>query len=533
MSTYISEDDLTIKIGNKTIINGSKIVLNQKTKYGLVGPNGCGKSTLINWICQKLGSLSIQPYVITQHIEIDNEDQTVYDYMLRANPSIYSTNKKVEELESKEEMTDEELDQYNQLTSSFEYSEYSAYVSETKKILKGLGIVDYLKPIKFYSGGWRMRVTIARSLISKPPILIMDEPTNHLDLNAVIWLSNYLVSWKNTLLVVSHQIDFINTFVDVIWYIGSPDFGVPKLYIITGGYSNLQRTLSDISKAASNAYDKYESSLENFRKSKKGKQPPTKLMIEEFIEKNKVPRPPKDYQVKINFPEVNFSVNKSVITLEDVSFSYVKSQPLLSNINLSICLDSRYVIVGENGVGKTTIFKLCEGVIEPSEGTVTKDSRVRVGYYNQQVAESLPLDLTPIEYLQSLKPGLSIEKCRACLSKVGLRKIDSVDPCGIKIADLSGGQKARVSFCSLQIQEPNVILLDEPTNHLDIESIEGLIQGINDFQGAIIMITHDVYVISQISNIEILEVCGKSHSINKFRGEISDYVNKVIAEQDN
>lgn len=539
MSTLISQD-ISITIGNKLIIDDSKLIVNENVKYGIVGPNGCGKSTLVNHIIANLPN-NIQAYMVDQHIEFDSPDQTVLDFMLRANLKIYTINQQIIELESKE-MNEEELELYTNLTESAEYDEYEYYISESKKILKGLGITEYNNKVSKYSGGWRMRLAIAKSLISKPYVLIMDEPTNHLDLNAVIWLTNYLESYKRTLIIVSHQIEFINECVDVIWFIGSPDFKTPKLYSVNGNFGKLQKTLEDIKKSAISAYDKFELGLENLKKGKKGKKPVTSNEIEEYIKKNNIPRPPKPYEVKINFPNIdtNFKPNKSIIRFENVSFSYnlddTLLKPILTNTEFTININSRYVIVGENGVGKTTIFKLCNEEISPTDGSIISDSRVKVAYYNQQVIESLPLDLTPIEYLQSLNHTFDINKCRSYLGKIGLKKQTDNntmqgDPCNIPIRLLSGGQKARVSFCSIQVMEPNVILLDEPTNHLDIESIEGLIQGINEFEGGIVMITHDVYVISNIENIEIYEV--KNQKIQRFNGEIDEYVDKVIKETDN
>lgn len=530
MTTIISEENLSIKIGAKVIIDESKLVVNENQRYGIVGPNGCGKSTLINYIMTHLPE-DMQAYMVDQHIEIASVDQTVLDFMLRADDTIYQINQKVLLLEEKEEMTDEELDMYTELTKSSEYAEYERYVAESKRILKGLGIVEYENQVSNYSGGWRMRLAIAKSLISKPFLLIMDEPTNHLDLNAVIWLSNYLESYTKTLIVVSHQVDFINSVANVIWYIGSPDFGQPKLYSINGNYDKLLKTLSDITKTSTSAYNKFESGLENMRKQKKGKQPYTKSDIEAYIKKNQVSRPPKPYEVKIGFPDVGIKHDRSVIRFDNVSFSYDETKPILVDTEFSINMKSRMVIVGPNGIGKTTIFKLCNETVQPTSGSVMSDSRVKVAYYNQQIIESLPLDMSAIEYLQSLNSTLDINKCRTYLGRIGLKKTDQdkADPCLIPIRNLSGGQKARVSFCSIQVTEPNVILLDEPTNHLDIESIEGLIQGINEYKGGIVMITHDVYVISQVENMELYEV--NDYKISKFRGEIEDYVNQVVQDE--
>jgi ATPase subunit of ABC transporter with duplicated ATPase domains len=544
MTTLISEEKLSIKLGNKLIIDESKLVVNENVRYGIVGSNGCGKSTLIDYIMTKLPQ-NIKAYMVNQHIQFDSNDQTVLNFMLRADSKIYDINQKIIELELKEEMTDDELDTYTNLTESAEYSEYEKYISESKKILKGLGISNYEDKISNYSGGWRMRLAIAKSLISKPYVLIMDEPTNHLDLNAVIWLSNYLQTYTRTLIVVSHQIDFINSCTNVIWYIGTPDFTTPKLYSVNGSYIKLQQTLNDISKTAISAWKKFENGLEAIKKQKQKKkekqnkqQNSSKTDIEAYIKKNSVPRPSKPYEVIIKFPDVTFSNNdRHIIRFEDVSFFYnstIDKKPILSNTEFSIGLKSRYVIVGENGVGKTTIFKLCSGELIPTDGYIIKDERVKIAYYNQQVIESLPLELTPIEYLQLLNSALDIAMCRAYLGKIGLRKqtdIDNGDPCNIPIKKLSGGQKARVSFCSIQVKEPNIILLDEPTNHLDIESIQGLIQGINEYNGGIVMITHDIYVISQINDIKIYEV--KDQKIQIFKGEIEEYVDKVIEDINN
>jgi len=523
MTNYISEK-VSIKLGPKIIVDDSQLTINEGVRYGLVGPNGCGKSTILNYIIEKLPK-DIPAYKVDQHIVFDSEDQTVLDFMLRANQSIYETNQRVEALESLvDELSDEKLEELNELYSSDEYMEYERYVAESKKILNGLGIIKEDIPVRHYSGGWRMRLAIAKALIIKPRMLIMDEPTNHLDLNAVIWLGNYLSRYNRTLIITSHQIDFVNRFVDVLMTIANPDFTVPKLYSVRGDYNRLQRTLSEITKVSTGAYEKFEKEIEKLRK----KSTP-KSVVDKYIKENNVPRPPKPYEVKISFPDVGSIGNNKAIRFEDVNFSYPGSEPLLVDSNFSISMDDRYVIVGPNGIGKTTLFKLCMGELVPTSGHVLLDSRVRIGYYNQQVIESLPLELTPIEYLQSLESGLDIQQCRTLLGKIGLRRVEGSDPCVIPIDKLSGGQKARVSFCAIQARSPHIILFDEPTNHLDIESIEGLIQGINEFDGGVIMITHDVYLISSVENCVLLEY--KDKKVSEYKGgDIEDYIEEMIGE---
>lgn len=507
MTTLLTEEDITIKLGTKIIINSSKIVLNLDSRIGLVGPNGCGKTTILNYIYNNQSLISYNKHIVDQHIKYDSEEQTVLDFMLKTDINIYNINQKIIQLESDNIL---ELNEYQELIQTSEYAAYDKYLSECKKILAGLGIINYDSKISTYSGGWRMKLSIAKGLITNPDILIMDEPTNHLDLDAILWLGDYLSSYNKCLIITSHQVDFINSFSNQIWYVGAPDYRLPKLYIINGNYNKLIRTLNDIKKKAETDYEKLNNKINEMRKQNK-----SKLDIQKYIDKADIPRPPKNNEIKISFPDTEYINSNNIIKFDNVSFGYDK--PILINSDFGISLDDRIVIIGSNGVGKTTLFKLCMGTIKPTNGEVIINNRIKIGYYNQQVIEGIPLDITPLEYIKRLDNTLSIENCRKILSKVGIH-----ETANITIDKLSGGQKARVSFCRLQIKEPNIILLDEPTNHLDIETIEGLIQGINEYNGGIIMITHDTYFINSINNIRVIEM--KDGKLIELKNGMDDYI---------
>ena len=211
--------------------------------------------------------------------------------------------------------------------------------------------------------------------------------------------------------------------------------------------------------------------------------------------------------------------------MNNLSFSY-NDNLIFDNIEFSIQQDSRYIIVGNNGSGKTTLFKLCSSLISPSIGEIIKDDKIKIGYYHQQIIENLPLDSNPIDYLKSLDNNLDDGQCRGILGKIGLKKSKINDPCNNLISNLSGGQKARIALCALNISKPHAILMDEPTNHLDIESINGLIDGINKYNGGVVLITHDVYLIESINNAKIIHIDNKKIKI--FNGDIKDYCNYIL-----
>lgn len=523
LTQTLFHDNVELMVNGKTLINESELTINSNTKYFLVGHNGCGKTTLLNHIYSKLKDTT-DILLIEQDIKITSE-QNIYDFILDADKVLHDTHTEYEKLELIENPSDEQFDNITQLQEYLTQHNWYTYQANAKKILDGLGFIDLENSVKNLSGGWRMRLALGKALLRKPSILLLDEPTNHLDLNAVIWLTNYLTEYKNTLIVVSHQIEFINNLVDIVWYIGNPELTGSKIYKFKGNYYDYLGGLDLIMKEVANKYDKLNKQIEVLRK----KSTPKKE-VDEFIKKNNVLRPAKAYNVTINFPDIPTISSNNIIQFNEVDFSYNDEKNLiLKNINLSISMDSRYVLVGPNGSGKTTFFKLCAGLLKPSYGEVIKDERVRIGWFHQQLVDTLPLDLTPIDYLKKIENKLDDNKCRMYLSKIGLKKQDTFDPCTTLINELSGGQKSRVAFSAIQVKEPNIILMDEPTNHLDIESIEGLIKGINEYNGGILLITHDIHLIKSINGVSLYQLTDLT--IKHFNGDFDEYIDYTLCEK--
>jgi ATP-binding cassette subfamily F protein 1 len=530
-ATATSNEKINITVGTKKLINDSDLVINTETKYFLVGHNGCGKTTLLKHLYEKLTLKKEDVLMIDQDIQIEGTE-TIKEFILNANAELYHKYKQMTELEQIEELTDEQNDIYTELSEYVYANGLSTYLADSNKILKGLGFIDNEKKVSELSGGWRMRLALGKALLYKPNILFLDEPTNHLDINAIIWLTDYLETYSKTLVVVTHQISLLNTIPDEIWLIDDLENNGSHIYTIKGKYRNYIKYMEDLSKKREDTYNKLQKRVEEMRKKSKPKKE-----VDEFIKTNNIIRPPKPYKVTISFEPTNVFTSRNIIELQDVSFSYNDKQ-ILSEIEFAIGFDSRYVIVGENGAGKTTLFKLCLGDLKPTTGDVIRDDRLSIAYYNQQIVEGLPLDMTALEYLSTIPKSVksnikndeSEEKLRGRLGRMGFKKVGDNDPCKIKINDLSGGQKARVALCAIQITNPHIILMDEPTNHLDMESIDALIEAINTFNGGIVVITHDIYLIESIYECQIYEVADKQ--VTRFDGDFDEYCDNVLTRYD-
>jgi ATP-binding cassette subfamily F protein 1 len=390
------------------------------------------------------------------------------------------------------------------------------------KILSGLGFteLDLTRPFKEFSGGWRMRISLARSLYLEPDLLLLDEPTNHLDCEAIIWLDNYLQTWKGTVIIVSHNIGFINSICEYILAIETQ-----KLTQYKGNYNSYKRAYENKYKESVKTWDTYEKNLKILKS--KG----DKKKTEEVIAKScHIKRPPKPFDGLIEFGNPN-QLRGNIISMNNVCFEYSINNPIITNITFGIDSTSRIVLVGPNGSGKSTLIKLMTQEIKPTSGEINFHTHAKFGYYNQHFEEQLPLDCNPVEYLCSLLPiefeglGGKEQTVRSFLGRVRLESSAHKK----LIGELSGGQKARVAIVQLIFMQPNCLILDEPTNHLDIETVETLINGLREYTGAIVVITHDYNLIETI-NARVIMMDPSTKCINTKISSYDEYCKYVLDE---
>ena len=500
--------DFDLSVPGKKLFEKASLMISSKNIYGLLGKNGLGKSTLLKQLSSvrndsHSSAIEIKTLYVEQEILLDNRNpieyvlDSNYKYMEQKN-KLDNVNAILESIEA-DKMTIEHFEFLH--TQAFELNllisnwNQGNEISKVTNILYGLGFseTDLLKESNLFSGGWQMRISLARSLYLEPELLLLDEPTNHLDLEAIIWLSNYLCTWKKTVIIVSHNVGFLNEVCNYMLNIEDK-----KLVEYKGNYYLFKKQFYGMQEKKEKDWRDYDKKVKDLQKKKNDKK-----KVDAFIEKNKVPRPEKPYDVTINFGNPAL-IRSNIIELSDVTFGYSLEKILLNNISFGLAMESKIALVGANGCGKSTIIKLITKEIDSIDGLVNINSQSKIGYYNQHFENQLPIDKSPIEYLLELIPddyiknGMKEQTVREYLGTVKLEPSAHHK----KIGALSGGQKARVAFIKIIFQKPHFLVLDEPTNHLDIETVDALIDGLSRFEGGILVITHDSELIKRL-NCEI------------------------------
>ncbi|CAG0914804.1 unnamed protein product [Notodromas monacha] len=539
----IKVENFSISAKGQDLFLNASLLIAQGRRYGLVGPNGHGKTTLLRHIASRALNIPANIDVLYCEQEVVVEEIPAVEVVLKADVKRTALLEEAKTLEALQEKGDTKVTgRLNEVYDELKAIGADSAEPRARRILAGLGFSKSMQDRKTnqFSGGWRMRISLARALFVEPTLLLLDEPTNHLDLNAVIWLDNYLQGWKKTLLIVSHDQSFLDNVCSDIVHLDQL-----KLHYYKGNYTMFKKMYSQKKKEMLKEYEKQERKIKEMKKSgqsSKQAERKQKEVLTRKQEKNKTKaakanddengpvelmQRPKDYIVKFRFPDPP-PLQTSVLGAYDVTFAYDGQKSLFKKLEFGIDMSSRVAIVGPNGVGKSTFLKLLVGELTPQQGEVRKHHTLRIGRFDQHSGEHLTAEETPAEYLMRLF-DLQYEKARKQLGSFGLPGYAHT----VRMKDLSGGQKARVALAELTLNAPDVVILDEPTNNLDLESIDALSEAINSYKGGVIIVSHDERLIREtncqlwvIEDQNIVEVDG---DFDDYRKEVLDALGEIVS----
>ncbi|CAO2813011.1 unnamed protein product [Amaranthus hypochondriacus] len=516
LSRDVRIESLSVTFHGHDLIVDSVLELNYGRRYGLLGLNGCGKSTLLTAI--GLRELPIPEHMDIYHLsrEIEASDMSALEAVISCDEERVKLEEEAELLSAQEDGGGDRLERIYERLEALDASTAEKRAAE---ILHGLGFSKMMqqKKTKDFSGGWRMRIALARSLFMNPTILLLDEPTNHLDLEACVWLEENLKNFSRILVVVSHSQDFLNGVCTNIIHMQSK-----KLKFYTGNYDQYVQTRSDHEENQMKQYKWEQDQIANMKEyiarfghgsAKLARQAQSKEKTLAKMERGglteKVAR---DHILTFRFTDVG-KLPPPVLQFVEVSFGYTPDNILYKNLDFGVDLDSRIALVGPNGAGKSTLLKLMTGDLVPIEGMVKRHNHLKIAQYHQHLAEKLDLNMSALLYMMREYPGNEEEKMRAAIGKFGLSGKAQVMP----MKNLSDGQRSRVIFAWLAYRQPHMLLLDEPTNHLDIETIDSLAEALNEWDGGMVLVSHDFRLINQVAH-EIW-VC-ENQTVSRWEGDI-------------
>jgi ATP-binding cassette subfamily F protein 3 len=511
---------ITVRLGGRTIIDRASAALATGARVGLIGRNGAGKSTLVKAIIGEIepdeGSIDMPRRARLGYIaqEAPTGTSTPFDTVLAADTERAALLEEAETCHDPDRLGDV----HDRLLA------IDAYTAPARaaRILLGLGFDEAMQaqPLDSFSGGWKMRVALASLLFSQPDVLLLDEPSNHLDLEAVLWLENFLRSYPGTLILISHERDLLNNVVDTILHLQGG-----KLTLYAGDYDSFERQRAERAAqaaAAKAAQDAARSKLEDYvrrnsarastakqaqsRAKMLAKMQPVQAMID-------------DPSLSFNFPDPA-ELRPPLITLDMAAVGYGDT-PILRRLNLRIDPDDRIALLGRNGNGKTTLARLLAGQLAAMEGGMTTAGKLNIGYFTQYQVEELAGDETPLEHMGRAMEGKTPAAVRAQLGRFGF----SGNKATTSVMQLSGGERARLALALVTRDAPHLLILDEPTNHLDVDAREALVQALNDYQGAVILISHDRHMVELTADRLVLVDAGAAVP---FDGSMEDYIDFVL-----
>ncbi|RVQ65335.1 ABC-F family ATP-binding cassette domain-containing protein [Croceicoccus ponticola] len=514
--------DITVRLGDRTIIDGASANLPPRGRIGLIGRNGAGKSTLLKTITGEIeadgGSIDMPRGSRIGYIaqEAPGGTATPFETVLAADGERAALMVESETCHDPHRLAEV----HERLIAIDAHSA----PSRAARILVGLGFDEEAqhRALETFSGGWRMRVALAALLFSAPDLLMLDEPSNHLDLEAVLWLEDFLKSYPATILLVSHERDFLNNVVNSILHLSGG-----KLALYAGGYDAFERQRAERQAQIASARAKQQAERErlqdyvarNSARASTAKQAQSRAKalarmqpIAELID---------DPSLSFDFPNPE-EMRPPLITLDLASVGYGDT-PVLSRLNLRFDPDERMALLGRNGNGKTTLARLLAAQLTPMEGEMNASGKMRVGYFTQYQVEELDATETPLEHMTSLMKDAKPTAVRAHLGRFGF----SGSKATTQVGKLSGGERARLALALITRDAPHMLILDEPTNHLDVDAREALIQALNAYTGAVVIVSHDRHMLEMTADRLVLVDQGLAQ---EFDGSIDDYIAFVLAK---
>lgn len=515
----IQLSDVTIMRGSKYLLENASASIFPGQKVGIIGRNGCGKSTLFaaikGKIAPELGSLTVP-----RNFKISAVSQQTPSLDISALDYVKQGDKDLTELLAQKEKAYAENNGEKIALIEDKLGIAGAWTidSRAKILLHGLGFAEdeMQKAVKEFSGGWRMRLNLAQALIYKSDVLLLDEPTNHLDLDTIIFLENYLKSFEGTILCISHDRDFLDTFCSHILH-----FESNHLVMYTGNYSDYERLRAERIKNEKANRRREEASLahmqdfvERFRyKASKAKQAQSMLKAIDRLKLTAVTQEESPYHIKFADPERTVDI---IADLKELDCGYSENDIILKKVNLMLIAGDRIGLLGRNGQGKSTLIKTLCSVLKPVHGTVTLGKGIKIGYFAQHELDQLSGQMSALDHLRAIDHNAKEKDLRTFLGSFSF----SGDKATQKVEDMSGGEQARLALAIVAYQKPNLLLLDEPTNHLDLDMREALSLALSTYKGALILVSHDRHLLEAIADKLWLIDNG---NVSEFNGDLNDY----------